>query len=297
MKTPNKIALLIGSILAVSSFTSNATEVLKWDGSPLNIKVAVDQQRLIRFPDNVMFRIPKSLENELHVNSAAGVLYIEADKKFSDVPLEARLASSGEVIKMSITSLKKRDKNTADDVRIVLPWEKENTASLVNNSSMPVGVEDSVVSNDTDQGASYVEQQAVTPNEFIRYAAMRNFMPKRLWHSDSRIQEIKTSNNVDLSQLFYGRSTGIFKSQVQSTYKSGDEYLYVISLNNMMPFPVDIRFDDLAVDFKYASVPEPYYALGRAGTINSFSFLYLITTTDIRTLMSNIDPTSVAQEK
>ncbi len=66
--------------------------------------------------------------------------------------------------------------------------------------------------------------------------------------------------------------------------------LYVITLKNRMPFPVDVRFDDIAIDFSYASVPEPYYALGAASSPNNFSYLYLITKHDIKTLIKNVDP-------
>ncbi|WP_318521116.1 DUF3438 family protein [Photobacterium leiognathi] len=289
MKTPKKLALFVGGLIAVSSLSASATEVLKWNGSPLDIQLAVNQQRLVRLPDNVMFRFPQTLSDQLHVSSAAGVLYITANDVLDNVPLEARLASTGEVIKMQLTSSDDQTEDTADDVRVVLPWESVNLAQA-SNDGMPVGVQDSVVNNDADNGDHYVEQHQVTPNEFIRYAAMRDFMPKRLWRTDSRIQDLKTTNAVDLSQLFYGQSTGVFDAKIQSSYKSGDEYLYVIALKNKMPFPVDIRFDDISVDFKYASVPEPYYALGKVGTVSSFSYLYLITTTDIKTLISNVDP-------
>lgn len=285
--------LVVSSVIACASLQASATEVLKWNGTPLDINLKPNQERIIRLPDNTMFRIPTELKSVLHVNSAAGVLYIKADDTLKNVPIEAMLASSGEVIKMNINSNDK-EQNTDDEIRIVLPWEKTNTAQLASSGSMPNNVlpsettQDATVSNSQPE----VQQQAVTPNELIRYAAMRDFMPSRLWTKNSQIQQLPNANHINLSGLFYGQSSGVFDAHIEDSYRAGDMNLYVITLKNKMPFAVDIRFDDIAINFAYASVPEPYYALGALGSNNDFSYLYLITKDNIKTLIANVDPSA-----
>ena len=285
--------IIISSLIACASLQASATEVLKWNGTPLDINLKPNQERIIRLPDNTMFRIPTELKDVLHVNSVAGVLYMKADDSLKNVPVEAMLASTGEIVKLNINANDK-EKDTDDEIRIVLPWEKINTAQLASSGSMPNGVLPSEPTQDatTSNGEKVVQQQPITPNELIRYAAMRDFMPSRLWLKNAQVQQLPNANQINLSQLFYGQSTGVFDAQIENSYRAGDMNLYVITLKNKMPFAVDIRFDDIAINFSYASVPEPYYALGAVGTSNDFSYLYLITKDNIKTLMANVDPTS-----
>ncbi|WP_181317670.1 DUF3438 family protein [Photobacterium phosphoreum] len=290
----NILNLVVSSLIACASLQASATEVLKWNGTPLDINLKPNQERIIRLPDNTMFRIPTELKSVLHVNSAAGVLYLKADSAMKNVPVEAMLASTGEVIKMNINSNDK-EKNTDDEIRIVLPWEKTNTAQLASSGSMPNNVLPSETMQDATVSVSNNDsevQPAVTPNELIRYAAMRDFMPSRLWVKNSQIEQLPNANHINLTGLFYGQSTGVFDAHIEDSYRAGDMNLYVITLKNKMPFAVDIRFDDIAINFAYASVPEPYYALGALGTNNDFSYLYLITKDNIKTLMTNVDPSA-----
>ncbi|WP_318441609.1 DUF3438 family protein [Photobacterium leiognathi] len=293
MKNKHKLTLLVSSVLAACSFAASATEVMKWDGAPLQINLKNEQQRLIRMPDNAMFRVPVELKGKLLVDSAAGVLYVQSNETLKNVPVEAKLASTGEIIKFNINSSAKA-KGTDDEIRVVMPWENDNASKVAMQSSMPVGVlpdeqTSSAIYSDDVAAAAVAPNESVSPNELIRYAAMRNFMPSRLWTNNSQIQQLPALK-LNLDQLFYGRSTNVFHSRIESAYKAGDMNLYVITLRNRMPFPVDVRFDDIAIDFSYASVPEPYYALGATSSQNNFSYLYLITKHDIKTLIKNVDP-------
>ena len=294
MNNKKKIALLISGLLATAcSLSANATEVMKWDGAPLQINLKNEQQRLVRMPDNAMFRVPVELKGKLLVDSAAGVLYIQSNETLKNIPVEAKLATTGEIIKFTVNS-SPTAKGTDDEIRVVMPWENDNASKVAMQSSMPVGVlpeeqSSNAAFSDGGAAAAVIPNEAVSPNELIRYAAMRNFMPSRLWTNNSQIQQLPALK-LNLDQLFYGRSTNVFHSRIESAYKAGDMNLYVITLRNRMPFSVDVRFDDIAIDFSYASVPEPYYALGAKSSQNNFSYLYLITKHDIKTLIKNVDP-------
>ena len=287
--------LALCGLLAVCSAQASATEILKYNGSPLKIQLSTNQQRLVRMPDNAYFRIPDSLKDTLHITSVAGVLYVESNDDINDVPVEARLNDSGEIVKMLVSSSKDA-KDTDDEVRVVMPWENDNAIKVGNQQPknvLPAANGTNAV--DSDNGVTIRSKKNVGANELIRYAAMRDFMPMRLWESNSQIQEAPALKNINLDGLFYGKSTGVFDSHIESSYRAGDNYLYVITLKNKMPFAVDIKFDDLAIDFTNASVPEPYYSLGAIGSKNDFSYLYLVTKVDIKTLMRNIDPNSVKE--
>ncbi len=76
-----------------------------------------------------------------------------------------------------------------------MPWEKDNASMVAMESSMPVGVlpdeqTSNAVYSDGSASEAVLQNDAVSPNELIRYAAMRNFTPSRLWKENSQIQQL-----------------------------------------------------------------------------------------------------------
>lgn len=254
------VALLYSNFLA-------ATEAVTWAGKPIPIALNTGEERLIRLPDNAMFRFPEELRSLLSVSSAAGILYITARDDLSNVPLEVKLASSGEILLFRLNS------SSASQ-----PLEEMLVATNAINTP-----------HDTKQAQP---ELPVSPIELIKFAATRNLMPSRLWKSNPRIQESGIPN-VSLRQLFGGSSSEQINAQILSIYRAGDLNLNVIKISNNTPYEKNIVFTDLTIDFEFASIPQSYMRLGPKGHFTDESILYLITKEDITSAMLAVDPLAV----
>ncbi|MDH0451026.1 MULTISPECIES: DUF3438 family protein [Shewanella] len=269
------IPLLLCALHSANAF---CTQAFEWDGTPINLTLAVGEERLIRLPDNAQFRLPTELANQISVTSASGILYVTAYTPITDVPLDIRLVESGAIIKTRLTTINEGQDNS--DVKISLPKVPETSAASA-APSKAVGIN---------------APQQFDPIAMIRFAATRNLMPQHLWPKSGSITQIPTPKQLRLDQLFYGASAGVFDAKILETYRQGSMVLSVIHLTNKTPFPAPIDFGDISIAFDFASVPEPYFALGVNGSTNDFSIMYLITQGELAPLVLQVDPSALPLE-
>ncbi|MBD1577105.1 DUF3438 family protein [Vibrio sp. S11_S32] len=276
--------LLTLSLLFVGFF-AHATTALTWDGKPLSIMLEVGKERVIRFTDNVQFRLAESVTNDLSMSTSAGILYVTAKKPLTDVPVDIRLSSTGEIIRIRLTSSK--DKQKLDEIKISPPLKKQHMTAFDDSSSE--------VSNPNDMMSAHEGD----PVALIQYAAIRNMMPKRLWKRDQSIAELPSPKNISLKQLFLGKSAGVFDSHIMATYRSGSMVLTAISLKNTTPYPVAIDFRDISIETMFVSVPKPYYSLAEKDNINSkdLGVVYIITKGDFLPYLLAVDPSAIKKPK
>lgn len=248
----------------------NATTAMSWNGEPLDIMLKIGTERIVRFDDNVQFRLPKEAMKYLNISTTAGIVYITAKKSLVKVPLDIRLTSTGEFIKIRLTAT---DDNTRLDEIKILPFKKKqnlNVDSRNNNLGDPVAL--------------------------IRYAAIRNIMPKRLWSNNPYITEMQIPKYLNIDQLLIGKSAGKLKMKIIAQYKSGNLYLTAISLKNKTAYPFSLDFRDISIQTSYIATPKPYYTLAEKDNIDSkdFGVLYILTKGDFTPHMLDIDPNALS---
>jgi integrating conjugative element protein (TIGR03749 family) len=160
------IAVLLGLTLTLSTRTSTAVEVMRWERLPLAVPLIVGQERVIFVERNVRVGIPAEVENRLRVQSAAGTVYLRANEPIEPTRLQLQDAVTGELILLDIAAQAALSGQTQlEDVRIVEEPIHKHRARITAPEHTPL--------------TSDKAQQSPGPVVLTRYAAQNLYAPLR----------------------------------------------------------------------------------------------------------------------
>lgn len=238
-----------------------ATEIREWRGHPLEVGLAVGQERIIRFNDNVEIAIPPSLKKYISVSSAQGWVYLKALNEFQTARIRVRLIKSQNIVLIDLKTIK--TVTALED--IIIQTEQPKPKDAISNHSS--------ASNN------------IGPIDLIRYASASLYLPPRLVPSGEGISPITVSQTIDLSQLFIGGSYEAFSLWPIAAWRSNGLYLTAIQMKNNTTISQSVRREDLNAKWLYFTTQ--HLTLTAIGTLNSQTTLYLITATPIQAALFN----------
>ncbi|GIU20881.1 TIGR03749 family integrating conjugative element protein [Shewanella sp. MBTL60-007] len=246
---------LVFALTILVSPLSLATEVLNWTGKPLKVELAVGQERLIKFSDNVEVAIPKSLVSRLLLPSAQGVVYAKATDKILDSRIRFRLMESKRVILIDFVTVESSEQ--LGDVIIQLGSDKPQA------------------STQTSRNKGSIHASRVSAVDLIRYASISLYMPERLIPTGKGITETKVPLNLNLEHFFIGSSYGVFNLDVIKGWRAGGLYLTAIHLKNRTSSIQTIRRQDINSDWLYFT-PQQLFVTGK-GSERDQTTIYIVT--------------------
>lgn len=249
-----KVAILF--ILLLSSISVTATEILVWDKKPLEIRLEVNKERLVEFPDNISMALPPKVLARMSVDSAAGIAYLLPRAPFGKVRIKVRLASTNELIFVDIFAVEPTDDTPMQRVKIVSNEEKiardETKQQLISNSA------------------------DISLKELIQYAAHDFFAPPEFKKMDFPIIESRILKPLNLELMFTGLSAGLFDLQPVKQYRTQKYTLTAIKVTNRTNVTQPIVYSDLE-NVGYITVSSQHINVLPKGTNRQSTLLYYVT--------------------
>lgn len=121
------IVLMMGSTMALAV---NPEHVV-WDKSPINIKLAIEQERMIVFQEPVTL-VHNELEGFAVIQKTKDTFYLKALREFAPKAVVVRGALDGKIIKLNINAQSLYQNNTPIEIITEEPtatYEQENTSA------------------------------------------------------------------------------------------------------------------------------------------------------------------------
>jgi integrating conjugative element protein (TIGR03749 family) len=276
--------LTLYCILLVCCHQAFAVEPMQWKSHPLKILLQVGEQRLVHFPDHVMFGRPKTLSDKLDVSSIQGTLYLKATSEFGPTQTKVRLNESGNIVILELIAVKNSG-NPLDEVLISVPGSE--AGSTAKNSSEKDATNGSQ-SATTKNTPSFQEnplagtpfdnsnEQAITPEEMIQFVAREFYAPPRLRINDPRLNRTNINPDEDTTDLFIDKSYGLFDSKpIAAWVSTTGQYITAIRLVNLKSFEVEVNPFHLNMQYNFAA-PQ-HIKLTKANLPGDTTMLYVIT--------------------
>lgn len=293
MKMKSVARLVLLAMLSLPALQeAHAVEPIEWQSRPIKIPLQVGEQRLIHFPDHVVFGRPKSLSDKLDVISMQGTLYLTAKAEFEPTQVKVRLNDSGDVVLLDLVAIPSNG-TALDEVVISVPGSEagsagSDTASKNKGKGTTTGTSGSSKTPSSSDVSNQQEEdpykdtpfdtsaeKVLTPEEMIVYAARQFYAPPRLRVNDSRLSRTSVNPNEDTTDLFIDTSYGLFDATPVAAWSSSNgKYLTAVRLVNKKPFPVTINPFHLNMQFNYAA-PQ-HLKLTQANTPGDTTMLYIV---------------------
>lgn len=278
--------VLLGALTLPAWHSSYAVEPIEWNSRPIKLPLQVGEQRLIHFPDHVVFGRPKSLSDKLDVISMQGTLYLTAKEEFEPTQVKVRLNDSGDVVLLDIVAIPNNG-TTLDEVVISVPGSEAGSGSGSSDSSNKGKPSASTAaygqSEKTEEEKNPYKdtpfdpsaQTAITPEDMIVFAARQFYAPPRLRINDNRLSRTSVNKDDDTTDLFIDTSYGLFDATPIAAWNSDTgQYLTAIRLVNKKPFPVNVNPFHLNMQYNYAA-PQ-HLRLSQANTPGDTTMLYIV---------------------
>ncbi len=281
------------SVISLLLLSSSALAVMpvEWQKHPIKIPLHVGEQRLIHFPDHVLFGRPTSLTDKLDVSSLQGTLYLTALEEFEPTQVKVRLNDSGDVVLLDLVAIKDNGQ-PFDEVLVSVPGSEagsNQSAIMLDGQSSPTdsnqqqsgsGTQPSeaVAKEDPYKGTPFDQSgnEAMSPEEMIQFAAREFYAPPRLRNNDQRMNRTSIDSDEDTTVLFIDTSYDLFDATpIAAWMSSSGQYLTAIKLVNKKPYAVKVNPFHLNMQFNYAA-PQ-HIKLEQANVPGDTTMLYVIT--------------------
>lgn len=271
MKLP-VLALSLSLLPPVLMFTAPpalAEELMKWERIPLQIPLAVGQERVLFADKNVRVGFPPALNGKLRVQSSGGAVYLKADSAFPQTRLQLQDVENGEVILLDVTA---SDKGSAEPVRIVYSGE----VTSVSSNDTPGPSNGNSVTSGADDGSQAkrkkIKHSAPLPVVLTRYAAQSLYGPVRTVEA---VQGIRPVNHH-----LPGRITTLYPSEPLTItplagWDTGSRNVVALKVQNTASRKITLDPRLLQGQFVTATFQHRY--LGPVGTPEDTTTLYLVT--------------------
>lgn len=249
-----KILVLLA--LTLLSISATATEVLVWDKKPLEIRLEVNKERLIEFPDNISMALPGKVLNRMSVDSAAGIAYLTPRVPFGKVRIKVRLVSTNELVLIDMFAVEATDDIPMQRVKIISNDEK--------------------IAKETAQQELMARSSDVSLKQLIQYATHDFFAPPEFKKMDLPIQESRILKPLNLDLMFTGFSAGIFDMQAVKQYRTQSYTLTAIKVTNRTNITQPIVYSDIE-NTGYITVSSQHLDVSPRGSERQSTLLYYVT--------------------
>ncbi|WP_342595581.1 TIGR03749 family integrating conjugative element protein [Salinicola lusitanus] len=152
---------------------AQAVEILHWDRKPLPVDLPVGSERVIVLDRNVRVGLPREIASvdTLRVQSAAGAIYLKANKPFDTQRVRIQDVETNEVVLFDLTA--KESGASDEEIQVVFP--DGGSADASDSASA-----DSSSSGKADRQAGEATQaHTPVPVVLTRYAAQSLYAPTR----------------------------------------------------------------------------------------------------------------------
>lgn len=250
MRKLKQISLfIITSILF--TFNVSAKEVHVWDKTPIEIKLQLNKERVIRFPSNIKLGMTPAFRNVITMSNAAGVLYIKPNSIFNKTRVFATL-DNGEVLLLDLFSVDDGDQGNLGEFEIVHIKSIENKASKFNSGKS---------NTEVTYGSSRHTSNEITIKDLIQYAVIDLYGPKRLLPVLPSVVSSEIRKPLNLKHVFINRSAGLFDLEAFKQYRTMNYTITAINLRNRTAYPQDVVLTDvypaMLVNSSYETYVEP----------------------------------------
>ncbi len=270
MMKKNLIAAGLALAFSLSAF---AVEPIEWRSRPIKIALHVGEQRLIHFPDHVLFGRPESLASKLDADSMQGTLYLTAQEEFSPTQVKVKLNDSGDIVLLELVALP-RSGAQLDEVLISVPGSEAGTTDS-STTSAPAKAAATEESPLAGTPFDMFGDQAISPEEMIQFAAKEFYAPPRLRVNDPRLNRTAVNNAEDMRDLFIDTSYGLFDATAIAAWRSNSgQYLTAVRLVNRQLQPVKVNPFHLNMQYAYAAAQ--HIQLERSNMPGDTTMLYVI---------------------
>ncbi|RIJ09675.1 TIGR03749 family integrating conjugative element protein [Pseudomonas sp. 91RF] len=253
------IAVLLGLTLTLSTRTSTAVEVMRWERLPLAVPLIVGQERVIFVERNVRVGIPAEVENRLRVQSAAGTVYLRANEPIEPTRLQLQDAVTGELILLDIAAQAALSGQTQlEDVRIVEEPIHKHRARITAPEHTPL--------------TSDKAQQSPGPVVLTRYAAQNLYAPLRTVEPLPGVRRVNVATDLSLDLLVPSLPVN---AKALAAWRLGELWVTAIHLTNQTATTLDLDPRQLLGDFVTATFQ--HHFLGPKGTPLDTSVVYITT--------------------
>jgi len=222
LKLMNAIKLIALTIVTSFFFSTaaSAKEVHVWDKTPIEIKLKVDEERIIHFPSNIKLGMTPAFKNLISTSNAAGTLYIKANNEFGKNRVFATL-DNGEKLILDFFAVGDTSGEKLEDFEIIHPKAVKNKTIEFNKGSAPSKTSNRASNN-------------VTIKQLLQYVTIDLYGPSRLL-PNLAITTSKIKTKLNLDHVFINRSAGLFDLHAYKEYRSFNYTITAIQLRNRTP--------------------------------------------------------------
>lgn len=270
-------SLLAGVGLILTTLSSQAVEILKWERMPLAIPLVVGQERIVFLDQNVRVGIPRALANKLRVQSTGGAIYLLAKEDIEPTRLQLQDAKTGEIILVDIAAEPGQEgQPTLEPVKIV-PGDTTPKRYGSGSTAATARPADTGKASDTSTGEEAVDdappkRETPIPVVLTRYAAQMLYAPLRTVEPVDGIAQVKVDKRVDLSTLL---PTLPVDASVLGAWRIDDYWVTAVKLRNQTLQRIALDPRELMGDFVTAAFQHTF--LGSRGDASDTTTLYLVT--------------------
>lgn len=249
--------LIPGLLLASCiSMNGNALEIVRWQRLPIAVPLQVGQERIVFVDRNVRVGLPRSLKNQLRVQTHGGALYLRANAAIEPTRLQLQDVSTGEIILLDIAATAvPNDTPELEPVKIV---KVEATPAETDLSA----------ESQQDKPAA----QTPIPVVLTRYAAQSLYAPLRTVEPLHGVNQVRVDRQLPLETLL---PTVAVNASALGAWQLDDYWVTAVQLQNHSDRALTLDPRLLQGDFIAATFQ--HRVLGPSGSTADTTALYLIT--------------------
>ncbi|MCX8957018.1 TIGR03749 family integrating conjugative element protein [Erwinia psidii] len=268
-----RISILIAPALLLASVAAQAVELMKWERIPLQIPLVVGQERIVFVNKNVRVGFPPSLNDLLRIQSTGGVVYLDAKSAFPVTRIELQNKENGEIILLDVSAA--TGKTTPEPVKIVYDGEVATASAsdrqTVSGDGDSAGRQ-SAQSDSTPASRKPPKLNAPLPVVLTRYAAQSLYGPLRTVEAVPGISPVSLKLPSDLTTVMPSEPVTLTPVAAWSLQGSS-----VVALQVRNRSAEKVVLDPRVIEGQFTTATFQHRWLGRAGTPEDTSVLYLVT--------------------
>ncbi|MCQ9422319.1 TIGR03749 family integrating conjugative element protein [Pseudomonas sp. LJDD11] len=242
-------------LLCLLSLNAKALEIVQWQRLPIAVLLQVGQERIIFVDRNVRVGMPRSLKNQLRVQSNSGALYLRANGLIEPTRLQLQDVSNGEIILLDIAATE-----VPSDTPALEPLKIVKAAPVEPDATQP--------------GDTQEQRPAQTPVPVVltRYAAQNLYAPLRTVEPLYGVTQARVDRHLSLHSLL---PTLPVQASVLGAWQLDDFQVTAVRLQNRSSSALQLDPRLLQGDFIAATFQ--HRSLDVQGTAADSTALYLIT--------------------
>ncbi|MEQ4973907.1 TIGR03749 family integrating conjugative element protein [Enterobacter cloacae] len=264
---------LIMLLLMLVSGAVRAVELMKWERIPLQVPLTVGQERIVFVNKNVRVGFPPSLNGRLRIQSNSGAVYLNAKEAFPVTRLELQNVENGEIIILDVSA--SGGKTVREPVKIVYDGEVATASAsdkqTVSSNGDSTGRQPSAGTK--TENRKPVKLSAPLPVVLTRYAAQNMYGPLRTVEPVPGISPVSLKLPARITTIMPSEPVSVTPMAAWSLQGSS-----VIALQVRNRSAGKVILDPRVLEGQFTTATFQHRWLGRAGTPEDTTVLYLVTT-------------------